>query len=92
MLARYGGEEFLYVISALDRDKAVEVGENIRAGIEALGIEHNDSSISPVVTVSVGISWCIPTAADTTAICIDRADQAMYQAKAAGRNQVILAD
>lgn len=91
MLVRYGGEEFLYVAAGLEMDQAVAVGERIRAGIEALGIEHSDSYISPVVTVSVGVSWCQPRAEDTPIMCIERADQAMYQAKGAGRNQVVVA-
>lgn len=90
MLVRYGGEEFLYVVSGLEIDKAVAVGERIRAGIEALGIEHSDSYISPVVTVSVGLSWLQTLGKNTPTACIERADQAMYQAKAEGRNKVVL--
>lgn len=91
MLARYGGEEFLYVVAGLSQDEAYKVGESIRAGIEALGIEHNDSAIGPVVTASVGVSLCSPAqSGDGPTACVARADQAMYQAKSAGRNQVII--
>lgn len=92
MLARYGGEEFLYVVAGLDQDEAYNIGERIRAGIEALGIEHNDSTIGPVVTASVGISSCIPDQDSDPTASVARADQAMYQAKSAGRNKVIMAE
>lgn len=90
MLARYGGEEFLYVAAGLNQDEAYSLGERIRAGIEALGIEHNDSTIGPVVTASIGISCCGPAEAGDPTACVARADQAMYQVKSAGRNQVIM--
>jgi|GEM_PF-1235011 len=90
MLARYGGEEFLYVVAGLNQDEAYGLGERIRAGIEDLGIEHNDSSIGSVVTASIGISYCVSAEAGDPTASVARADQAMYRAKTAGRNQVIM--
>lgn len=91
-VARYGGEEFLFALTGLEKNEAWQVGEKIRASIEALGLEHKSSSVSPYVTVSIGISWQVPTANDSIIESLAQADQAMYQAKHAGRNRVVMAE
>jgi diguanylate cyclase (GGDEF)-like protein len=90
-VARYGGEEFLFVATGMNKEETLLFGEKIRAGIEALCLEHHISSISTYITISVGINWLIPTTKDLLPDAIGRADQALYQAKRNGRNQVILA-
>ena len=89
--ARYGGEEFIFIATGMNKEETLGLGETIRAGIEALCLEHPFSSTSPYVTASVGINWLNPTNADLIMETINRADQAMYQAKQEGRNRVILA-
>ncbi|HEX3012286.1 MAG TPA: diguanylate cyclase, partial [Syntrophomonadaceae bacterium] len=91
-VARYGGEEFLFVSKGTDREEAWLLGEKIRENVAALGLSHSSSPISDCVTVSVGISCSIPANTDSIIQCIDKADQAMYQAKQDGRNRVIIAD
>ena len=81
LLARYGGEEFCVVLSNLDDRLAQSVGERLRQEIHKQPIEGRK------VTVSVGLSrW---DGAEPLSQLIDRADRALYQAKEAGRNQVI---
>ena len=89
--ARYGGEEFIFIATGMNKEETLGLGETIRAEIEALCLEHHFSSTSPYVTASVGITWLNPTNKDLVLETINRADQAMYQAKQEGRNRVILA-
>ncbi len=90
-VARYGGEEFLFVVTGMNKEETLLGGEKLRAEIEALCLEHHISSISPYITISVGINWLMPTTKDLLPDAIGRADQALYQAKRNGRNQVVLA-
>ncbi|MDD3365082.1 MAG: GGDEF domain-containing protein, partial [Syntrophomonas sp.] len=90
-VARYGGEEFLFVATSMNKEETLLLGESIRAGIEALCLEHHIPSMSPYITISVGINWLMPTSKDLLPDAIGRADQALYQAKRGGRNRVMLA-
>lgn len=89
--ARFGGEEFIFIATGMNLEETLALGEKIRADIEALHLDHPFSSASPYVTASVGINWLLPTSTDVIRETINRADHAMYQAKGAGRNRVILA-
>ncbi|MBP2643191.1 MAG: diguanylate cyclase response regulator [Firmicutes bacterium] len=89
-VARYGGEEFVVILPATDLKGALTVAERIRNNIEDAKIEHNCSSISPYVTVSVGVALNKPN--DTKNYLLGRADRALYQAKRAGRNRSKLYD
>ena len=86
-VARYGGEEFVLVIPGLNQDELLGWGERLCEQVRALAIPHNRSSCSDVVTISVGISACIPELNQSIDELIDRADHALYQAKQAGRNR-----
>jgi len=88
---RLGGEEFGILFSGLDKDKSLEFAESIRKGIEDLQIPHSRSTVAKVVTVSIGLFVI-----DFSQESIDEnglysmADSALYEAKEAGRNQVVL--
>lgn len=87
LVARYGGEEFAIVLPNTDIQGAEMLGEKVRNAVEKLGIGHQRSPISAVVTVSLGISAAVvPT--ETVRTLIANADEALYQAKQNGRNQV----
>ena len=83
---RYGGEEFLLLLIDTDLDGSRQFLERIRIRIEALAL--SGISTIPGVTVSVGIAQY--RRGETYAQTISRADQALYGAKAAGRNRVML--
>lgn len=78
-LGRWGGEEFVFTASGADEESALRIAERLRTRIA-------DATFGNVsqVTVSVGISSWQP--GDTRDDLIKRADQALYEAKAAGRN------
>ncbi|MGE5423266.1 MAG: GGDEF domain-containing protein, partial [Ignavibacteriales bacterium] len=92
LIARFGGEEFVFVTSGLDRNEAMELGEKIRVEVEGLNLEHGYSPVGPWVTVSIGVKWLVPTFEDVLSENLTLADQAMYAAKHAGRNRVVMAD
>jgi len=84
-LYRYGGEEFLTLLEYTDTRGATVVAEDIRARIEAAGLLPGRR-----VTVSIGVAQY--QAGQSVEAWIKRADTALYQAKAAGRNRVMNAD
>jgi diguanylate cyclase (GGDEF)-like protein/putative nucleotidyltransferase with HDIG domain len=87
-LGRYGGEEFVVVLAGADRDLALLAGERYRSAIEKLIIPE----IGRPVTASVGVSLFDPEMPDATVeILVARADAALYEAKRAGRNRVVIA-
>lgn len=89
--ARYGGEEFLVVLPDTAPQGAAAIAEEIRIAISELGIEHVASEYGHV-TASIGAAaWTPETDGDVTAV-VRAADQALYDAKATGRNRVTLSD
>jgi diguanylate cyclase (GGDEF)-like protein len=90
VVARYGGEEFIVVLPATDAQSAAEVAEAMRASVEELHITYGNLPSARLVTISLGITTGCPTRGFSTIELIAAADQALYQAKQAGRNQVVL--
>jgi two-component system cell cycle response regulator len=88
LAARYGGEEFVLLLPDTAHPGAVSVAESIRAGIERLLVPNPRSTTSAYVTVSIGAATFVPTQFDDIRSLFLTADRAMYEAKAAGRNQV----
>ena len=90
VLARYGGEEFIVLLPQTGSDEAMVVVERIRQEVATLKVPHGDAqSIS--VTVSLGVA-AISESANTLETLLKHADAALYQGKARGRNQSVLAD
>lgn len=86
--ARYGGEEFIVLLPDTPEAGARQIAEKIRTAIIRLLIEHVGSELGHV-TVSIGLaSWTPGKAGDTEAI-IKEADEALYYAKATGRNKTV---
>jgi len=84
-VGRVGGEEFLIIAPATSSQEAVALADRILATIRRDMIGEGAPQVS--VTVSAGVAVIDPT--DTCIDCfIKRADQALYQAKADGRNRV----
>ncbi len=84
LMARVGGEEFLAVLVGIAPQQAAEICERLRLAV----VEHDWPAITPglAVRVSVGLAGGVPPqSADTL---LERADQALYAAKRAGRNRV----
>jgi diguanylate cyclase (GGDEF)-like protein len=89
VVARIGGEEFVVLLPSTSAHGALLVGERIRADVEAAGIVNPAVPLGKV-TVSIGIS-IVRDSTDTSALDLFAiADHALYQAKAEGRNRVVL--
>jgi diguanylate cyclase (GGDEF)-like protein/PAS domain S-box-containing protein len=87
---RLGGEEFAIVFTTEDRTKALEFANIIRTNIEQLHIEHNWSSISQNMTVSIGLVCKRAIEVYDKETIYKEADHALYDAKKAGRNRVVV--
>jgi diguanylate cyclase (GGDEF)-like protein len=89
-VCRYGGEEFVLVLPNCDRALALEVAERIRARVAGMAVA-SDTGIGVPVSLSLGLS-CWPRPAGSGDGLAERllkcADDALYRAKAAGRNRV----
>ncbi|MBM7557449.1 transporter substrate-binding domain-containing protein [Halanaerobacter jeridensis] len=88
LVARYGGEEFIVILPETKAQGAKQVGEKIQQAVIDLKIEHKDSKVASYVTVSLGVSTVIPHDDISRDDFVDAVDQAMYQAKQNGRNQI----
>ena len=84
LAARIGGEEFAILLPDTDIAGAMAVADRARNMLHELGIPHADSSVASCLTISVGIAIAGDETIDAFII---RADQALYQAKNAGRDR-----
>ncbi|EML3692118.1 GGDEF domain-containing protein [Acinetobacter baumannii] len=91
LAARYGGEEFLLLFPMTNAQQAKIQAERLMNAIKKIAIVHPCSSVSPYVTISVGVATTIPRLNDSISAFVSRADHALYQAKTNGRNQYQIA-
>ena len=91
LIARYGGEEFALLLPDTSLESARQVAEKCRSLIVRQQIPHEKSSISNVVTVSLGVATTIPSSDNSPLGFIDQVDKLLYQAKQNGRNRVVSA-
>lgn len=87
LFGRYGGEEFVVLLPQTDCQNALDVAERLRALVADLECETDHGMLS--VTISLGVALLTEDILSLPTL-IDRADQAMYAAKQAGRNRVEL--
>mgnify|MGYP000861705377 FL=1 len=85
--ARYGGEEFTLVLPHTPKSGAMTYARGLQAVLRQAAITHPGSPFEAKVTLSGGITTCVPDAAATCESLILRADEALYAAKALGRNR-----
>jgi diguanylate cyclase (GGDEF)-like protein len=82
LIARFGGDEFAVLLPGIDLDQAKRTAERVREQVVRL----SPISFSTAITVSIGVTG--RTGDDDVSALVQRADQAMYTAKANGRNCV----
>lgn len=83
-IARFGGEEFVLLMPDSSLADALAVGEVLRAAIEACPFHFKGEPVT--ITVSMGVAQF--QTGERSDLALKRADEALYRAKAAGRNQV----
>ena len=90
-VARYGGEEFLILLRDANQEDGVSLAERIRRRVEAASLPNPRSTVGAYVTVSIGLAVLIHDGATVSSEGLQRqADEALYEAKKNGRNQVII--
>lgn len=90
LVARYGGEEFICMLPGADSEHARCVAERGRVAVFALNKLHENAEAGRV-TVSIGVSSLVPSAASSPEQLVELADTALYTAKNQGRNRVATA-
>ena len=90
-IGRFGGEEFMFILEEATPEVAYYFAERLRKEVEALGRVLVKRFPERALTISVGVASYRPGMA-TAADLVKRADEALYQAKAAGRNRTVSAD
>lgn len=90
LASRYGGEEFVVLLPETDVSGAREVAERIQSGVDAMNLTHAASPTAGHVTVSIGLTACVPETGLAQAL-VDAADSALYAAKSAGRHRIVSA-
>ena len=87
VLARWGGEEFVLLLCDTPAADAVTLMERLRQAVQAMQVPVAQGGQPITVTVSIGLARHTP--ADPLAGTLERADRALYAAKAGGRNRVV---
>lgn len=91
LVARYGGEEFAVILVNTPLENAIQIGQRIHKSVNSLNLPHPNSNVNPYVTLSCGLSTMILNPNHSPSDLIKRADQALYTAKANGRNRLEIA-
>jgi len=88
LVARYGGEEFVCILPNTEMEDAKQIAEKFRRSIMEIQIPHEYSAAGSNVTISIGVATVIPEINSNCSLLIKASDEALYRAKANGRNQV----
>ena len=86
-VGRYGGEEFLVILTGCGGDLAEQVAERMRRAVEGSPVQTGAGAISIAISAGTASTSDLPDA-DAHAL-VRRADEALYEAKQAGRNRVV---
>ena len=94
-VVRFGGEEFVLILPRADEARAVEIAERVRERVRATPIAVATPAVELTVTTSVGVAPLRPTSgtaiAEVMTQLLQRADEALAQAKDRGRDRVVVA-
>jgi diguanylate cyclase (GGDEF)-like protein len=92
LVARYGGEEFAVLLYEARREKVEEICKQLHAALARAAIEHPASPVGPFVTFSIGAACVQPRPGRHPEGFIQLADEALYAAKAGGRDRTVVMD
>jgi diguanylate cyclase (GGDEF)-like protein len=89
LIARFGGEEFVIVLPETDAVAAKTIAERCQHLIQQANIQHRQSQVANVLTISLGVNTIIPSQKDDLLAFIEKTDQHLYHAKQNGRNLIV---
>ncbi len=87
IICRYGGDEFVALLPQLPAAKAAETAERLRSAVENTSFDVDGEKIT--TTVSIGVA-SYPDKVSKTSALMEKADEALYESKKAGRNKVVV--
>jgi len=87
---RLGGEEFGILLVDTDASNSAKIAREICDAVRSRGIKHENSLVSDVVTISIGVVSCIADDALDDEVLISRSDEMLYEAKETGRDRYII--
>ncbi len=87
LVARYGGEEFVIVLPSTPQDVAIAIAKALGQELKRLALPHEKSEVATHVSLSQGICCLIPSDRIPPEKIVAQADEALYRAKAEGRNR-----
>ncbi len=91
-VARYGGEEFVIILANTSAKGGAIVAERIREHLLSYRLPHSASEVADYITISCGVAAIIPTKESKGQQLLESADKALYRAKKAGRNGVVIGE
>lgn len=86
---RYGGEEFIGIAYDLEQEEAQKIAIEIVESVRNLKIRHISSTVSDIITVSVGVVLQYPSIMSNSTDLINLADKALYKVKGSGKDNYI---
>lgn len=89
LAARYGGDEFAVILPQTDHAGSLAVAGIVARRLKDKRLPHPASEIGQFVTMSIGCSTMVPTRGVLMSEILERADKALYQAKADGRDRFV---
>jgi diguanylate cyclase (GGDEF)-like protein len=89
IVCRYGGEEFVIILPEINEELALERANTLRRNVNGLRLKFKGEPLRPI-TISIGLAM-FPNPARDTADLLRKADQALYDAKHAGRDRIHVA-
>jgi diguanylate cyclase (GGDEF)-like protein/PAS domain S-box-containing protein len=89
---RYGGEEFAVLLMAADATGGAVVAQRCLDAVVRARIPHEASPVGPMVSISIGVASMVPHSNNSAEQLLHCADQALYQAKQAGRARFMVAN
>lgn len=90
--ARTGGEEFVVFVQGMNEEALINLALDIRNTVDELKIIHAYAGVSKYVTVSMGVSFAVPTYENSFQDLYEAADKALYSAKSNGRHCIVCED